>query len=99
MLGLKRANAVRDYLIKRGVNPEQVVAVSYGEENPIAINKNPDGTWNREGLKYNRRVEFRVLKQGEESLIIWGMKIPDNIKNPRYKFNYKKADTNIEIDY
>ncbi len=99
VLGLKRANAVRDYLIKRGVNPEQIVAVSYGEENPIAINKNPDGTWNKEGQKYNRRVEFRVLKQGDETLIIWGMKVPDNIKNPNYKFNYKKAEKNIEINY
>lgn len=93
-LGLKRALAVKNYLVSKGVPENQVVAVSYGEENPIAINKNPDGSWNKKGQHYNRRVEFRLLKQGEESLIIYGMKVPDDLKNPNYKFNYKKAPTN-----
>ncbi len=93
-LGLKRADAVKGYLLKNGVNPKQIVAISYGEENPIAINKNPDGTWNKEGQKYNRRVEFRVLKQGKESLLIYGMEVPKGIRNPNYKFNYKKAPVN-----
>ena len=68
--------------------------MSYGEENPIAINKNPNGTWNKKGQQYNRRVEFRLLKQGEETLMIYGMEVPDELKNPNYKFNYKKAETN-----
>ncbi|MBN2892184.1 MAG: PD40 domain-containing protein [Bacteroidales bacterium] len=98
-LGLKRANAVKFYLVNSGVNPEQITAVSYGEENPIAINKNKDGNWNRDGQQLNRRVEFRVLEQADETLLIWGMKVPDEIKNPNYKFNYKKADRNdLEIE-
>ncbi len=96
-LGLKRAQAVKNYLISKGVADNQVLAVSYGEENPIAININPDGTWNKQGQQFNRRVEFRLRKQGEETLLIWGMKIPPELKNPNYKFNYKKAETNIEI--
>jgi outer membrane protein OmpA-like peptidoglycan-associated protein len=94
ILGLKRANAVKNYLVAHGAPANQIVAKSYGEENPIAINKNPDGTWNKQGQKYNRRVEFRVLKQGHETLLIYGMKVPDNLKNPNYKYNYKKAKTN-----
>ncbi len=94
ILGQRRADAVKEYLVEKGVNPQQVEAVSYGEENPIAVNRNDDGTWNREGLKYNRRVEFRLLKQGQETLLIWGMKIPKKLKNPDYKFNYKKAEKN-----
>ncbi len=97
ILGQKRADAVKKYLVDNGVTENQVLAVSYGEENPIAINKNADGTWNKQGQQYNRRVEFRLRKQGEETLLIWGMKIPQELKNPNYKFNYKKADTNIEI--
>lgn len=97
-LGMKRAEAVRDYFISKGVKPEQVVAVSYGEENPIAYNKNPDGTWNPIGQYYNRRVEFRVLKQGEETILIKGMKVPERLKNPNYKYNYQKAATNIEVN-
>ncbi len=96
-LGLKRAQAVKDYLVKRGVNPDQLVAVSYGEENPIAKNRNPDGSWNPEGQRYNRRVEFKVLKQGETTLLIWGMKVPDKLKNPNYKYNYKK-DPNKHLE-
>lgn len=94
LLGQKRADAVKNYLLNKGVNPNQVIAKSYGEENPIAINRNNDGTWNADGQKLNRRVEFRLLEQGDETILIWGMKVPDNIKNPNYKFNYQKASTN-----
>jgi outer membrane protein OmpA-like peptidoglycan-associated protein len=98
-LGLKRAQAVRDYLIKHGARPNQVVAVSYGEENPIAINKNPDGTWNPQGQKYNRRVEFRILKQGKQTLLIKGMSVPKNLRNPHYKYNLKNPDVSKEVNY
>lgn len=94
ILGQRRADAVKTYLINHGVEPNQVVTIGYGEENPIAINKNPNGTWNKDGQKLNRRVEFRLIEQGDETLLIWGMKIPDNLKNPNYKFNYQKAATN-----
>ncbi len=94
ILGQKRADVVTDYLLSEGVNPAQVKSVSYGEENPIAINKNTDGSWNKEGQQLNRRVEFRLLKQGDETILIWGMKVPDKLKNSSYKFNYKKAPTN-----
>jgi len=93
-LALRRAQAVKDYLVENGVLPNQIEVVSYGEENPIAINKNPDKTWNKDGQALNRRVEFRLLEQGEETLLIWGMKVQDKIKNTKYKFNYKKNVSN-----
>ncbi len=100
ILGLKRAQAVKDYLVKHGVNPKQLVVTSFGEENPIAINKNPDGTWNKEGQKYNRRVEFRIIKQGRQTLMIKGMRVPDRLKNPHYKVNYKKdPKVHLEVNY
>ena len=89
-LGLKRAKAVKQYLIEHGARPEQVKAVSYGEENPIAINRNPDGSWNPEGQKYNRRVEFRVLKQGKQNILIQSMSVPKRLRNPKYNPNYRK---------
>ncbi|MBN2663308.1 MAG: PD40 domain-containing protein [Bacteroidales bacterium] len=94
ILGQRRADAVKSYLVSHGVDANQVVAIGYGEENPIAINKNADGTWNRDGQKLNRRVEFKLIEQGDETLLIWGMKIPDNLKNSTYKFTYQKAATN-----
>ncbi len=98
-LGLKRAQAVRQYLIQHGARPEQIKAVSYGEENPIAINRNPDGSWNPEGQKYNRRVEFRVIKQGKQNILIKQMPVPKELRNPKYNPNYKKDPNKfIEVD-
>lgn len=36
-LGARRANAVREYLISRGVSAARVRTVSYGKERPIAV--------------------------------------------------------------
>jgi outer membrane protein OmpA-like peptidoglycan-associated protein len=100
-LSIKRGEAIKEYLVKRKVKPNQLVVVSYGEENPIALNKNLDDTWNKEGQKYNRRIEFRVIKQGELSLLVKPIAdIPDEIKNREYKYNYQKSPTeHLEIEY
>jgi len=91
-LSRKRGEVIRDYLVKRNVKPEQAVIIAYGEENPIAFNKNPDGTWNKEGQRYNRRIEFRVLKQGSYTLLVKPLSnIPAELKNNDYKYNYKKS--------
>ena len=57
-LSQKRADAVRDYLIERGIQPNRLVARGYGYKRPIADN----GT--AEGRAANRRVEFVILEQG-----------------------------------
>ena len=55
-LGLKRAEAVRDYLHERGIPLNLMQVISYGEERPIADNST------REGRAQNRRVEILVLE-------------------------------------
>jgi outer membrane protein OmpA-like peptidoglycan-associated protein/Tol biopolymer transport system component len=55
-LSNKRANAVRDYLLEKGVAPDRIVAKGYGETQFLVKN---DSEANR---AINRRVEFRVLK-------------------------------------
>lgn len=50
----KRANAVRDYLIKQGVDFQRLTAVGYGPDAPIADNKT------KAGRAKNRRVEFKI---------------------------------------
>lgn len=37
MLAERRANAVRDHFIARGVQPERISTISYGKERPVAI--------------------------------------------------------------
>ena len=54
-LSQRRATAVKNHLISRGIKPRQLVAVGYGGEQPIGDNS----TWN--GLIKNRRVELRWL--------------------------------------
>lgn len=54
-LSERRANAVRDYLIKKGVPATQLSARGYGEAQPIADNVSP------EGKAANRRVELKRM--------------------------------------
>lgn len=61
-LSEERARSVVDYLVKLGIERIRLVAVGYGESQPIAPNTNPDGSDNPEGREKNRRTEFKVLK-------------------------------------
>ena len=42
-LGERRANSVRDYLVRRGIAASRLRTVSYGEERPIADNETAAG--------------------------------------------------------
>jgi outer membrane protein OmpA-like peptidoglycan-associated protein len=56
-----RANAVRDWLTSHypQLTADNLTAVGYGENKPIATNKT------KAGMAQNRRVEFKVLNQEE----------------------------------
>lgn len=55
-LGKKRAEAVRDYLLKTGIDPKRVQTVSYGERKPVADNKS------ERGREKNRRVQVTISR-------------------------------------
>ena len=55
-LALKRAKAVKEFLIKEGVPEEKIEIVGFGKERFIASNEDPIGRLT------NRRVEFVVIK-------------------------------------
>src|SRR5688572_3528498 len=56
-LSLKRAQAVKEYLTKKGINTRRVKAKGYGKSKPLASNDDEHG-----GRALNRRVEFKVLE-------------------------------------
>ena len=55
-LSQKRAEAVKNYLVKKGVDKERITVMFFGEDNP----KGSSNT--AEGLALNRRVEFKFTK-------------------------------------
>lgn len=55
-LSEERANSVRDFLIKEGIDSGRLTAVGYGEAKPIASNNTSSGR------AQNRRVEINLVK-------------------------------------
>ncbi|MCP3100814.1 OmpA family protein [Myxococcus sp. K15C18031901] len=55
-LSQRRANKVRDFLMKAGIAGNRLEAVGFGEEKPVDTNKTAKGREN------NRRVEFNIVK-------------------------------------
>lgn len=56
-LSQKRARAVANFLLKKGIKKTRIRARGYGENKPVAPNNTP------EGRQKNRRVEFTILKK------------------------------------
>lgn len=52
-----RANSVRNYLIKKGIVAERIVAKGYGDTQPVADNSTDAGK------QKNRRTEVRTIKE------------------------------------
>lgn len=62
-LSKRRAEAVKDWLVKKKGVPESVITTrGSGETKPVAPDKNPDGSDNPQGRQQNRRVEITVEK-------------------------------------
>jgi len=55
-LSQRRADAVRNVLVRAGVNPSVLVAKGYGSANPVASNDLLEGRFR------NRRIEYHLLK-------------------------------------
>lgn len=53
----RRVESVRRYLLDRGVAPDRLTTMGYGETKPLGPNTS------EEGRQLNRRVEFEIVKQ------------------------------------
>ena len=57
LLGLKRANRIKNWLIRKGIDAKRIITKSEGKNQPIADNATP------EGRQKNRRVEISYIKK------------------------------------
>ena len=55
-LSQRRADAVRIWLITKGIEPDRIISKGYGEEWPRVPNTTPDGR------RLNRRIEFKRIR-------------------------------------
>lgn len=56
-LSQERAEAVRDYLIKKGIDASRITAKGYGDTKPVADNSTSTGK------QQNRRTEVKIIKE------------------------------------
>jgi OOP family OmpA-OmpF porin len=56
----KRAEAVRDYLLSKGVPAERMTVIAFGETRALVPNAKADGSDDPEARAKNRRVEVQV---------------------------------------
>lgn len=56
-LSQSRADAVKEYLVKKGIDVGRIISKGYGKSNPVETNDT------EEGKQLNRRVEFKILKK------------------------------------
>ena len=59
-LSQQRADAVREYLIGKGIASERLESIGYGEEKPLVSGENA-AAWEK-----NRRVDFFVVERSDE---------------------------------
>lgn len=57
-LSLRRAQAVKNFLIKKRIDARRVKTRGYGKTRPLASNDDEEG-----GRELNRRVEFKILEK------------------------------------
>jgi hypothetical protein len=70
LLSEKRANTVKIFLVKSGIEESSIIVTARGFDNPIATNKT------KKGRQQNRRVEIRFT-QSEKALPVLAKEIPD----------------------
>ena len=85
-LSQKRAGFVRDYLVSQGVSDSCFQVDSKGPGKQVSRNTDDKGRYIWKSLKYNRRVEIIILKQGiANHLIIKPTDIPLEYQIPGYE--------------
>lgn len=78
-LSSRRANFVKKYLINKGAKTNQLKTKGNGESKPVALNTSI------ESRKLNRRVEFKLLKEGKTPITFKLVEVPEQYKRKTNK--------------
>lgn len=78
-LSITRARVIQDYLLNKASFADRISVDGFGEENPLAIEVNADGTDQPQGRSYNRRVELLISGSPNELIVIRYRDIPENL--------------------
>ena len=79
-LSQTRAESVVQYLTNMGISKSRLGAIGYGEQRPIAINENPDGSDNPSGRALNRRIEISLPKGDSKQMEVEKIDIPKGLQ-------------------
>jgi len=74
ILSKRRANYVKNYLVKKGVDENKLSVKGFGEANQISYDLNPMSR------KYNRRVTFKVIRDEVGKVTFLPAEVPDKYK-------------------
>ena len=55
LLSQKRADAVKNYLLSKGISDQRIISVGYGQTSPVSSNSD------ELGRSQNRRTEFKII--------------------------------------
>ncbi|MFN6945551.1 MAG: OmpA family protein [Cytophagaceae bacterium] len=62
----KRAKAILNYMVSKGVNPKRVTTKGHAATKPLVPNSNPDGSDNPDNRWLNRRAEITLYTDDKE---------------------------------
>ena len=79
-LSEKRAGSAKEYLLTKGIDEDRMTTQGFSENEPTAINTNPDGSDAFQGRKLNRRVEFEIKVNIHENVTVQPVNVPEELK-------------------
>lgn len=80
-LSMRRANAAKKYLERKGIASSRIKVSTFGEKAPIAKNELENGRDTEEGRQYNRRVELKVLnRDGQLAPLVEEIDVPASLR-------------------
>jgi outer membrane protein OmpA-like peptidoglycan-associated protein len=79
-LSKKRAESVKSYILTKEIDNSRIRVVEKGEDFPIALNRNPDGSDCPQGRKYNRRVVLLPGSEVKAIVLMHADPVPENLR-------------------